>query len=1266
MQTLKTMMNSVRVLLGLGAMLLVVTPTWATLYVLDPVPADSTGSGGRYKSSVKLYGQTTTNAAIIGETGAWGAYDAGTVFMPETLALSYPGNVILTATGGSFSIRTNGVSQVDGHLQSRPITGLPTSGTVYLSLLTRIDSSGINYLTNGMSMGMGLSTNSASTKLTFGALPPNGVYLGFCSNTIAGPGRALMLNVLGQNYCLVSNPAVNTTFFCLAKIDIGAGEGGADVVSAVVNPSAMPATQAGYTVTVTNWVLNGGSFTHLSLGGAIRTNDKRIQFDEIRVASTLSEVAPIYFDRPEFGIAPTVTCGADNIFRFSSTLTNVTADTQLFACYGTTSGSTSPSSWEYSKLVSAPPTVNVASTTTLDAFVTNTCYTFAALATNANFSVLKTGTTFMTGEVWLTPGSNALESSSVPGSVIVHRPASATQADLVVNYTVSGSATPDVNYFTNNLVGSVTIPAGQETASIAVLPMVSPSSSSPSVSITLAEGRYYIGAANSASITIENYDYPADRNIWVATSASRASDYRNWSQGRIPNATDSIQLDSSSTNSLSWDAGVNGLTDTVASWTQTTNYTGVVTFPINFTNVVGAVFTNFTVTGDVVLVNGMWTHTAHTNTTTAMKKDYYRLKVTVGGNLTVASAASISATGRGSFDSYNGSGGAYGGANNYGASTVYGNPYEPENVGSSAKADDGKMGYAGGALWLEVAGNAVVAGTISANGQSVNGQWADVYSGSGGSIYLKASSLSGAGSIYANGTGSGGSKSKNCSSGGRISILLTGSEMSFPVSKIKATGESEYGNVAGAGTLVVRTPATPNGTLYVVNATSLYGQYAYRPMLSQLTPIPSNQVWTFDAVVTGDNGILSIPTGTTLNLARGFESVSSSSTERENGILIDGGNLTYPPQGTHTISNYWILQANTPYTLTGNLVVTNAAAVGSLRIYNTSTSTCAKCTFTVTGDMTVASNGYLYAVNSGYATSGSTSPMVSSGYGSHGGQNGQYTTNTTYDSILNPRHGGTFGGTAESLPQGGGVMNLTVGGTLRIDGTATAGLSDSSRGRPGGAGTFNLTAARLEGTGSINANGSIRNVKDGTYYGASGGGRISVRLTDPAATFSEYWKSAINAKGGYTSLSTLLATNSSSAGTVYLQSGSEAEAHGTVVVRNDNNVLNNLAFTPIPSRIQGGENDVFSKVSFTVEDCARIKLFETLQIASLSLEANTVIDCNGYVLTVRRMTAGGTPIARGTYVSGSSLFTSGYVRDTSAGLTGALIVIGEPSLISIR
>ena len=1244
MRTLKTMKNYVRVLFGLGAMMLSVMPVSAMVYVVDPVPTiDAAGTGGRYKASVKLYGQSTTNAAIIGETGTWGAYDAGTVFMPETQALTYPSNILLTATSGAFAIRTNGITQVDGHIQSRAITGLPTSGTVYMSLLTRIDSTGISYLTNGMSMGMGLSTNSMSAKLAFGALPPNGVYFGYCSNTITGPGRALMLNVSGQNYCLVSNPAVNTTFFCVAKIDIGAGEGGADVVSAVVNPATMPTTPEAYTVTVTNWVLNGGSFSHLTIGGAIRTNDKRIQFDEIRVASTVFDVAPFYADRPEFGIAPTVTCGADNIFRFSSTLTNVTADTQLFACYGTTSGSASTSSWEYAKLVSSPPTVNVESTTTLDSFATNTCYTFAALATNANFSILKTGATFMTGEVWLTPGSNAWEYSSIPGSIIVHRPATATQADLVVNYTVSGTATPDVNYLTNNLVGSVTIPAGQETASIAVLPLVSPSSSSPSVSITLAEGRYYIGAANTASINIENYNYPSDKNIWVALSTGRASDYRNWSQGRIPNATDAIQLDSSSTNSMFWDAPTNGLTSTVMSWTQTTNYTGTVTFYTAYASYDTA-FTNFAVIGDVAITNGVWTQLANS------AAQAYHLQVSVGGNFTLVGSAKMDVQGRGFVATKFPVGGAVGvhGGSRDSVTNVYGDVYRPTAIGAGASYTQS----GGGAIWLEIGGDALIAGTLNAKAADSGAQTAV---GAGGSIYIRAKSASGSGTVSVAGNGYYGQPS---GSGGRIAVELTEAN-TLGMSLANFSARSGWGSTStGAGTIMIKTASQTYGQLVVDNfGARSYG--CHPPTKFGTTPVSIGQTWTFDSILFRNFGVLSVPTGTTLRLPGGLASIGSSNSSLQSGILYMGGTIDLGATPQWTFASNWVFQADSPYVITGDVTVANGGAIGCIPQIRNTLSSYAKMDLTVVGNLNVATGGKIIADNAGLDY-----PQDSNLKGFHGGQSAaDMNVNRVYGSILNPILPGSFSqnGDRGTIIGGGGAVLLTVTGNLNVDGVVSSTSLGGSWLAAGG--TININAGTLTGNGTIKANGGVGAA--GSKY-SGGGGRVAVRLTQPGATFEAFGMGDIRALG--TSFTTLSSSNMmSSAGTVYLQTKSDAEGAGLVIVRNDNIKTNTFAATWFPSVSSGGGSDVFAKASLSIEDCAVVRLStNAVVLSTLRMSTNTLLNLNGGVMTVRRMTAGGAPVGRGTYTSGSSLFTSGYLLDTSAGVTGALIVLGEPSLISIR
>ena len=115
---------------------------------------------------------------------------------------------------------------------------------------------------------------------------------------------------------------------------------------------------------------------------------------------------------------------------------------------------------------------------------------------------------------------------------------------------------------------------------------------------------------------------------------------------------------------------------------------------------------------------------------------------------------------------------------------------------------------------------------------------------------------------------------------------------------------------------------------------------------------------------------------------------------------------------------------------------------------------------------------------------------------------------------------------------------------------------------------------------------------------------------------------------------------------------------------NDNSTVNNVAVTPLPSGSYGGDADVFDAASLTIERCGRVKLFKALKMAQLDIETNSVLDLNGFVFRVRRMTAGGVDVASGTYANGSSVFTEGFVTDSLGG--GSLVVTGLLTLITIR
>ena len=670
-------------------------------------------------------------------------------------------------------------------------------------------------------------------------------------------------------------------------------------------------------------------------------------------------------------------------------------------------------------------------------------------------------------------------------------------------------------------------------------------------------------------------------------------------------------------------------------------------------------FTLLTVTGNMTVSGGAITHKAHTSD---KKEDFYRLRLNVGGDLTIASGATIHATGKGAYGPRSGIGAcAYGGS--FDGNRSWGSLTEPYGVGSSPSADGTYNAPAGGAIWIEVAGGTRLDGSIRADSVSAWGQW-NGYSGSGGAVYLKSKTLSGSGKISADCTNTSSGSNQQTAAGGRVSVLLTGGELGLPNANLSALGgQSSYARVGSVGTVLVRSPLKPNGVLYLRDRTNKYGMYAYRPKPNQLTRIPSGQTWTLDEIVFGANAILEVPSGTTLDLRGGLASVSSTgNTLDETGLIVDGGTLLLPSAATHVVSGKWIFEPE-DFALAGNLVVTNGAGVGTLLLYSSTSNDVRTCGLSVSGDMHVASGSYLRAVRGGYIATGAAT--VGGGNTScHGGQCGKSTSNVAYDSFFHPRHPGAFGNDNGRVNVGGGAIRLAVGGTLTLDGAAiaTPTVSDERSGAPG---SIDITAARLEGAGRIEANGNSRNYGDNDTSNASGGGRVAVRLTGAGETFSDTWVSKINAKGYYTSK--FAADRSSSAGSVYLQTAGQAEGAGMIVVRNTGDAANNVAFTALPSLKAGGEEDDFRRATLSVEAAARVKLFADLRMVELDMADGTALDLNGHAYVVRTAHVAGENVQPGTYTA-AQMQAHGFdeVVDTADGAGGTLRVLGAATVLIVK
>ncbi len=898
-------------------------------------------------------------------------------------------------------------------------------------------------------------------------------------------------------------------------------------------------------------------------------------------------------------------------------------------------------------------------TWTISGLSADTTWQATILATNASDTAEKVVGTFYTGELSLGATTDANENGLVAGKVAVSR-ANDDPFPLTVNYTISSSAVGAAEGTTWDAPTAVTIPAGETTGYLLVAPILdSAVTEDIAITVTLAAGNYEMPAVTSATLTLVNLTAPAGYNTWIATADGLASEGSNWSKGVAPAASDNILFDGRfSTANCEWDAAA---TPTVASWTQTNGYTGTVTVDTVFPEKGG--FTCLTVSGDMTIASGKVTHKAHNATN---KEDYYRLRIDVGGNLAVASGAQIHATGKGAYGPHSGTGaGAYGGS--YDGGLSWGSLTEPYGVGSSPAADNTYNAPAGGAVWIEVTGGTQLDGSIRSDSVSAWGQW-NGYSGSGGAVYLKTATLSGSGKISADCTNTSSGSNQNSGAGGRVSVLITNGELGLPDANLTALGGvSSYAKVGSVGTILVRSPLKPNGVLYLRDRTNKYGMYAYRPKPNQLTRIPAGQTWVLDEIVFGANAILEVPTGTTLDLRGGLASVSSTgNTLDETGLIVDGGTLLLPSAATHTISGKWIFEPK-DFALDGNLVVTNGAGVGTLLLYSDTSNNVRTCGLAVSGDMHVASSSYLRAVRGGYIATGAAT--VGGGSTScHGGQCGRSTSNVAYDSFFRPRHPGTFGADNGRVNVGGGAIRLVVGGTLTLDGVASATpiVADARSGAPG---SIDITAGRLEGAGRIEANGNSRNYSEDDSGNSSGGGRIAVRLTGAGETFSDAWLTKINAKGYYTSK--FAADRSSSAGSIYLQTANQAEGAGTIVIRNTGNTANNVAFTAIPSVKAGGETDDFRKASLKTEAAARVKLFAGLRMSVLEMDSGTVLDLNGKTFTVRSAKVNGVKLAPGTYAAGSKIeigegTLADYLVDTAEGAGGKLIVTGGGFQLIVR
>ncbi len=564
------------------------------------------------------------------------------------------------------------------------------------------------------------------------------------------------------------------------------------------------------------------------------------------------------------------------------------------------------------------------------------------------------------------------------------------------------------------------------------------------------------------------------------------------------------------------------------------------------------------VEGDVTIgASGVLTHLTNT------VGEIHRLRLDVGGNLTIASGGQINVDYKGYAGGYgpgagvtaNYSGGGYGGegglwgtaASTAPKGTTYGSVINPVNNGSGPNSGANK---GGGTAVLRVGGAVMHNGTITANGS--DGVGASSSGGSGGSINITAGSITGAtGRITAGGGYAMANNVQGGGGGGRIALVVTNAGATFPASVLTNTfacskpGDApiasriQYG---AAGTIYLKTPANTYGDLIVDN-TNLVGAVAYTLL--------RDGTYRFDSITMNRGGVLAVGNNAVLTLDGCTLRSDSTTNNVLSGVspnfFLQGGRLLLKDNGqlnwTGTWTNNGVISqlGQGSYAMPGSLVVASNAVL----THEVGNGNWLSLVLT-NGDLTVETNGAIWTVGCGYVAS---SPFVGSGNagGVHGGEGGWGNggvagtpTTPTYGSITNPTTAG--GGSAGAYPSsGGGVVIVRASGVVTVNGVINAN-GNTAQVSGGAGGSVNICAGDLQGSGSgrITADGGIG--LGGNTGGGGGGGRIAVVLTN-AMTVGNV---AFSAVGGTNVVANT--TGGGGAGTIYLKGANSA--YGLLIVSN--------------------------------------------------------------------------------------------------------------------
>lgn len=553
----------------------------------------------------------------------------------------------------------------------------------------------------------------------------------------------------------------------------------------------------------------------------------------------------------------------------------------------------------------------------------------------------------------------------------------------------------------------------------------------------------------------------------------------------------------------------------------------------------------------------------------------------VCGTLYLGASAALNADGKGyapgngpgttanASGSQGGSGGAgHGGiggtaSSGFAGGVAYGDPLLPELPGSGAGATTSATGGAGGGvIRLDVTQQAVVDGLVSVQGAKGGAGAAYRYGGggAGGSILLVCDTLSGSGTLRANGAdgiadtnypGGGGG-------GGRIAAYFNATNQALlprPTLALSAAPgatafplhDRQYWAQADWGSLYL---TDPRALVDLDAEIQGVAGYLHTPALTSLDldtlTVGSGAAFGFgtDLLLTVTNGVT--VAGNASLMARRQLTLACATLTNQGKVWFSGtntitiaGDLVLPvSNGTMSVKAPTLAVGGT-VRLEGGVLRVGAAPVAVAGVDTGST-------VTVAGDIILTNAGWIYAYadptnggsvwfvcsnlnvdatsgfeadGKGYAPEygpGKTTMAASinggSGGAGHGGvggtSSGAQPGGAAYDSAVQPRLSGSGAGntTSSSGGPGGGVLWINAADHVQLDGVLSAngkkGVAGPAYryGGGGAGGSILLTCKTLSGSGTLRANGAD-GIADTSYPGGGGGGgRVAVHFDTGAQT----------------------------------------------------------------------------------------------------------------------------------------------------------------------